>query len=287
MLSAEKAVDKWTESLVKELQALPQQAPGKALSKKQQATQERTWGLQISQKLGTQNRPTTVTSPARASAAPTSPRSAKVAQLNGMGISITQQADLAALAAAAKFEKEMSASEPSCGEWQLAQAPGKATENAIASSFVSQQGALQAVSQPSAAEGVEFGPSSAKEFFHANGQPSNEATGKNNGAKSPAAAMGLDRPKAVGTVNGIPMADFLQKKAAESANGALPKGKGNPEPGFSGSTVSNDSNSAAWSSPMDLTTVRKMALASTAAAGGLSDLKMKIPKEWLSKMQKQ
>lgn len=54
MLSAEEAVEKWTESLVKELQQLPQQpvkAKGSDAAKKQVA-QERVWGLKVDKKLG-------------------------------------------------------------------------------------------------------------------------------------------------------------------------------------------------------------------------------------------
>ena len=53
MLSAEEAIEKWTEPLVKELQSLPQQTSStKATAVKPTSAKDRVWGIKVPKKLG-------------------------------------------------------------------------------------------------------------------------------------------------------------------------------------------------------------------------------------------
>ena len=108
MLSAEEAVEKWTESLVKQLQALPQQPAVKKAVKKS-AGQKKTWGLEITKKLGLENltSPITDTAVSVANGATAHPRSTEP---HGLGIAITKATDIKALAAAARSQKQAVAS---------------------------------------------------------------------------------------------------------------------------------------------------------------------------------
>ena len=66
LLCAEEALENWTPTLIKELQALPQQAAGKHIMTKKAPAKRKEWGLQISTKLGQQPLPTATLTPATA-----------------------------------------------------------------------------------------------------------------------------------------------------------------------------------------------------------------------------
>ena len=101
MLSAEEAVEKWTEPLVKELQALPQVA-GTTTTKviQPKGTGERVWGLKVPEKLGSNAKQ----APAQEAAIP-KPLGAVIS--NGVaepkiaGIAVTDGAELTSLSPAA------------------------------------------------------------------------------------------------------------------------------------------------------------------------------------------
>ena len=111
MLSAEEAVEKWTEPLVKELQALPQVA-GTTTTKviQPKGAGERVWGLKVPEKLGSNAKQ----APAQEAAIP-KPLGAVIS--NGVaepkiaGIAVTDGAELTSLSPAAAPEQAALASE--------------------------------------------------------------------------------------------------------------------------------------------------------------------------------
>lgn len=280
MMSAEEAVEKWTETLVKELQLLPQQGPAKAASAKQQAARDRTWGLKLSKKLEVGD--VTALMPKTAPDSAALEKAAHRVLPDGRALPAADSAHLEALAAAEKFEQELT----------MGNHEGEGSQTEI------QAQALPAATAP-AAEQHTLEPSQAAEITKAaavhDAQSSDEqnlavAAGstKEPGNCKVAADLALVQKEAQPV-------DAVQQAALKPVHACLKASAVQSLPGVTlqrsdGAEIDEGARSGSGAatalSQLSLLKARQMALASQAALNNISDRELKIPKEWLSKMLK-